>query len=154
MKLRTVPVILTTLAALSWAAPAYAVSYGSRTAPIKASDNSDNGNAWFYGNITIDDQTSMRNGYYYKDSGADGNSVYVQTNWYYRSISAEGQVSYDYSGKDQSARIGTAEGWVHGADYDALIKESDRGRGVAKVCEDQSWSPDPCSKTATVTLSY
>jgi len=150
MKLRKLALLLGIAAALSWAGPAYATSYGSASDPVRIGSD---GNGWFYGNITVYNQQSLRNGYYYRDTAADGDSVYVQTNWSYRDVSADGE-SYRSSGYDQSPRIGSADGTVHSEDYDNLISTSDRGRGATKVCEDQSWSPDPCSTTVTVTLNY
>lgn len=150
----TVPLVLACAAVLAWAGPAYAVSYGSKSSPVKASDNSDNGNAWFYGNVTVADQVALRNGYFYRDSYSDGNPVYVQTNWYYWLPCTDGKTCFDDSGSDQSPRIGGDQGWVHDADYDDLDSRSDKGRALTKVCEDQAWSPDPCSKNVTITLGY
>jgi hypothetical protein len=139
------------MAALSWAAPAYATSYGSAASPIKITSN---GNGWFYGNLTLYNHQSLRNGYYYRDTDADGNAVYVQTNWSYWEDCDDGTVCWRPVSHDQSPRIGTADGKVFSTDYDTLEPEADKGRGATKVCEDQSWSPDPCSGTVTITLSY
>lgn len=139
------------VAAMSWAAPAFATSYGSATSPLRITSN---GNGWFYGNVTVDQQTALRNGYSYRDTGADGNPVYVQTNWYYWLSCENGSGCYDTSGSDQSPRIGTDAGKVHSEDFDTLDSRADKGRAITKVCEDQAWSPDPCSSKVIVTLSY
>ena len=152
MKTRKVALLLGVLAALSWAAPAYATSYGSAANPVRI--NSD-GNGWFYGNITVDNHQALRNGYYYRDTKADGNAVYVQTDWSYWVICEDdGTQCWDPVSSDQSPRIGSADGTVHSADYDTLDARASQGRGTTKVCEDQSWSPDPCSNKVTITLSY
>lgn len=139
------------VATMSWAAPAFATSYGSASSPIRIGSD---GNGWFYGNVTIPQGTSMRNAYDYRDTGADGDPVYVQTNWYYWLSCEDGSDCYDDSGSDQSPRIGTADGTRYSTDYDTLDPRADKGRAITKVCEDQSWSPDPCSSKVIVTLSY
>jgi hypothetical protein len=150
MRVRSVAGVLGLVAALSWAAPAYAVSYGNQASPIRANGD---GNAAFYGNITVHNHQSLRNGYYYKDTAAGGNSVYVQSDWYYWVPCVDGKPCYDHSGTDQSPRITTGT-WTHSEDYDTLDPTADKGRTITKVCEDQSWSPDPCSTNVTVTLTY
>jgi hypothetical protein len=151
MRVRSVAGVLGVMAALSWAAPAYATSYGSAASPVRITSN---GNGWFYGNVTVYNHQQLRNAYYYRDTGADGNAVYVQTDWSYQISCDDGTTCFEPSGSDQSPRIGTADGKVHSEDYDTLDSRGALGRGTTKVCEDQSWSPDPCSNKVSITLSY
>ena len=152
MRIRKAVVLLGALAAMAWAAPAYATSYGSAADPIRIGSN---GNGWFYGNITVDNYQYLRNGYYYRDTASDGNPVYVQTNWSYWVICEDdGTQCWDPSTTDQSPRIGTTDGITHSTDFETLDARASQGRGTTKVCEDQSWSPDPCSGKVTVTLGY
>ena len=150
MKSRKIALVAASLVAMSWAAPAYATSYGSSHDPVRIGSD---GNGWFYGNVTVYEHQSMRNGYYYRDTSSDGHAVYVQTDWFYRYVE-NGSEDYRYSAEDQSPRIGSNDGTVHSTDYDDLESTSDRSRTYTKVCEDQSWSPDPCSKTVTISLGY
>lgn len=151
MRASKVVAVAVAAAAMSWAAPAFATTYGSSSSPIRIGSN---GNGWFYGSVTIPQSTSMRNGYYYRDTGADGNAVYVQTSWYYWVSCEDGSDCYDASGSDQSPRIGTSDGTTYSTDYDTLDPRADKGRAITKACEDQSWSPDPCSSKVIITLSY
>lgn len=153
MRIRQIALVLGALAAMSWAAPAYATTYGSAYSPIKISSD---GNGWFYGSITVHNHSSLLNSYHYKDTSGDGNAVYVQTNWSFWAVCGnDGTSCWDPDpGSDQSPRIGTADGVVASSDSDALDGRADRGRGTTKVCEDQSFSPDPCSSKVIITLSY
>src|SRR5690348_8853565 len=100
MNLRKVALTLGVVAAMSWAAPAYATSYGSASDPVRITSD---GNGWFYGNITVNDHQSLRNGYYYRDTSSDGNAVYVQTDWsYWVFCQKEGTNCYDQVSSDQS----------------------------------------------------
>ena len=152
MRVRRIIPIVIAVAAMSWAAPVYAVSYGSSATPIRATSD---GNAAFYGNVTVHNHQSLYNVYKYKDTAPGGNYVYVQTDWFYWLSCDEdgGDQCFDPSGSDQSARTRSGT-WVGGTDADDLDPRTDKGRAATKVCEDQSWSPDPCSKKVLVTLSY
>lgn len=154
MRIRAVAVLLGVVVALGLAAPAFAsIYYGSASAPIKAENNSDDGNAWFYGAVMVKDQTWLRNRYWYRDSAPGGNAAYVQTDWYYWNPCVDGDDCYDDSGSDRSSDTQSGA-WTLGEDYDGLDQNSDRGRALTKVCENQNNRPDDCSHTVVATLTY
>lgn len=157
MRIRSIGVLLIAVVALGFAAPAFAASsvyYGSATAPIKAEDNSDDGNAWFYGAAAVIDHTWLRNRYWYRDSAPGGNKAYVTTDWYFwRPGCTTGNTCFDHDHQDRSTGI-TDGGWRLEEDYADLSWEADKGRAGTRVCEEQSWGPDDCSKYVYATLTY
>lgn len=156
MRIRSIGVLLIAVVALGFAAPAFAASsvyYGSATAPIKAEDNSDDGNAWFYGAAAVIDHSWMRNRYWYKDSAPGGNKAYVTTNWYFWKPGCTDSSCFEWDSQDRSAEVSDSS-WHLGEDYVNLSFEVDKGRAGTRVCEEQSWGPDDCSRYVYATLTY
>ncbi|WP_183094568.1 hypothetical protein [Nocardioides stalactiti] len=99
---------------------------------------------------------SLKNHTNYKDPRAGGDKVYTETEYDAYWPGGQGG-TYKWSGRygmDQSARDNSGS-WVdqYDADYYADIDGIEKGRVYSKVCEDQSWSPDPCSKNPFITFS-
>ncbi|MCX6396797.1 MAG: hypothetical protein NTV23_09955 [Propionibacteriales bacterium] len=157
MRVRAIIVLLTAVVALGWAGQAFAaatsaVYYGSASAPIKAEDNSSDGNAWFHGAAAVIDHSWLRNRYWFKDSAPGGNSVYVTSDWYYNQCTAGG-VCWQADGSDRSSER-TSGTWADEEDYDDLDYQSNKGRVMTRVCENQNNSPDACSRYVYATMDY
>lgn len=154
MRIRSIAVLLIAAAVLGFAAPAYAASvyYGSASAPVKAENNSDDGNAWFYGAVAVHQATWLRNRYWYRDSAPGGNAAYVKTDWTFYKPCGGGMCWLEDSG-DRSSDTKSGD-WILGEDFVDLDYNADRGRAYTRVCENQNNSPDPCSKNVVATLSY
>jgi hypothetical protein len=152
MRRRLIPAVLAAVFALSWAAPAFAVMYATEAHPLKAEDNGGDGNAWIWGRVSLENRTGMRSAYHFRDSAPGGNSAYAQTTWYfYRDCT--GKLCWDYDAQDRSSNNNSGD-WIAESDWDDLDHHANSGRGIVRVCEAQHWSPDPCSKAATVSLNY
>lgn len=139
---------------LALAAPALAKSYGSKAHPIRAEDASDDGNAWFYGRMSVYNGQFLRNHYHYRDSKPGGNSAFVTTHYYFYRQCDGGVVEWcDTHHEDRSSET-TSGKWIQANDYEPLKESADRGRMVSKVCENQAWAPDDCSRNVIGTFSY
>ncbi|MGL5827441.1 MAG: hypothetical protein ACRCYU_21930 [Nocardioides sp.] len=149
----TIPLVLVAMLGLAWAGPAFAVRYASHASPVRAESNSDDGNDWFHGRMTVVDFTSLRNRYHYRDSAPGGNKAYVTTRWFYYTTCTNGLPCWDGPSGDRSSPTDSGE-WFWASDYDDLENSADRGRGSSEVCEEQSFEPDDCSKLVTITLDY
>jgi len=86
----------------------------------------------------------------FKDSHADGDGAYFEG--YFQAwdkVTAPRCCTYytwAWSRSKQTNRYGVADGWRYGNLYtgeDGIT----RWRGLAKICVDQGWQPDPCGKT-------
>ncbi len=97
----------------------------------------------------------LKNHTYYRDRRSNGNATYTETNYSYYEVCAglENVQWCTPGGRDQSARTGSST-WVDQFDSDDYsYRKADRGRVHSKVCEDQSWSGDPCSRRPYFTFS-
>lgn len=147
-----VPMVLA--AVLAFAGPALALTYGSKASPIKAENNSDAGNAWFYGTMSVRSGIALRNAYHFRDSAPGGNSAFVTTRYYwYQTCNGSPNTWCDLGGADRSSET-TSGDWLSEADEHTLEGSGDRGRMESHVCENQAWAPDDCSKNVLGTFSY
>lgn len=152
MKRRLAVLVLAVACLLSWGGPAFGLIYATGSHPIKIEANNNDGNGALWGRVSLENRTGMRSAYHYKDTSSDKNGVYVTTTWYFwRTCITD--VCWDYADKDRSSDTQSTD-YVGESDWEDLDGNADRGRGVVKACENQKWSPDPCSKRATVTLGY
>lgn len=139
--------------ASSPAAMAASQDWNSRSSPLTAWDDSVR-QALAYGTAYTKDG-SLKNHTNYKDPRPGGDYVYTQTDYDVYWPNFQGQ--YHWQGKfgtDQSARDRSGD-WVdqYDADYYADINGVEKGRVFYKVCEDQAWSPDPCSLNPFITFN-
>jgi len=157
MRLRSIGVLFVAVLALGLAAPAFAASsvyYGSSSAPIKAENNSDDGNAWFWGAAAVIDHTWLRNRYWFRDSAPGGNKAYVTTTWsFWQADCYGGSYCFSYDSMDRSSETNDGS-WHVENDYVDLAGDSETGRAATRVCENQNNSPDACSKYVYATLKY
>lgn len=95
----------------------------------------------------------LKNHTFYRDPRPGGDRVYTETSYsYYKSCNGVIQWCQEV-GKDQSARDSSGD-WVDQYDKDDYTRRgADRGRVHYKVCEDQAWSPDACSRKPYITFS-
>jgi hypothetical protein len=133
--------------ALGIASPAAASRYYSADDPLEAIEDG-TAQAQMYGRFFKEELSYLRNDTNIRDPRPGGDSVYGQTNysWYY--VHAVGPDYWSGSGQDQSPRTDSGS-WYFQYDHEAFPEHASKGRMRAKVCEDQSWSPDPCSVDVT-----
>lgn len=89
----------------------------------------------------------LKNHTYYRDRRSNDNRVYTETSYsYYKWCGTEVAWCAEV-GKDQSARTSSGT-YVDQYDADDYSERgsADKGRVHVKVCEDQNWSADPCSR--------
>lgn len=135
---------------------AHAVEYDwySRTKPLRAMED-DVAQALAYGTSYTKDGY-LKNHTYYRDPRAGGDSVYTQTDYTYLAPDRDGGQSWSERGdSDQSAKSSSGS-WVDQYDkddYSSDHADADKGRVHSKVCEDQDWSPDPCSRRPFFTFT-
>lgn len=95
----------------------------------------------------------------YRDLRSGGNGVYVDIKYYSNADACSGQkncVSNNFSrydGSDQTSRSSSGN-WVYQEKSNPLNGQGTASRGFIKVCEDQAWQPDPCSRTSYPTFNY
>lgn len=135
-------------AALSIAPAANAVVFSenwySRSSPLKADGD---GQAAAYGTVYTKN-AYVKDHTYYRDLAPGGNGVYTETGYRYLVAAPGGGTTWDSTTwKDQSART-TSSTWQDQYDADDYTNRNHEGsvRVYYKVCEDQSMSPDACSR--------
>ncbi|NYI43808.1 hypothetical protein BJ993_000888 [Nocardioides aromaticivorans] len=97
----------------------------------------------------------LKNHTYYRDRRDNGNAVYTETGYrYYVVCTGNTAPSWCAVGSsDQSARTQSGS-WQDQYDADDYsTRAADKGRVYSKVCEDQSWSPDACSRQPYFTFN-
>ncbi len=136
------------------AAHAASEDWYSRSKPLTAWED-DTAQALAYGTSYTKDGY-LKNHTYYRDPRAGGDSVYTETAYTYYAPDPDGGSSWtEHGDTDQSARSSSGD-WVDQYDkddYSSDHSDSDRGRVHSKVCEDQSWSPDACSRRPFFTFT-
>ena len=139
--------------AASPAANAASEDWNSRTDPLIAWDDGVR-QALAYG-TAYTKEGSMKNHTFYKDPRPGGDKVYTETDYttYWPGGTGGAYIWQGRYGTDQSARDNSGD-WVdqYDADYYADVDGAEKGRVYYKVCEDQSWSPDACSKNPYITF--
>lgn len=134
---------------------AYAAEHDwySKSDPLKATEDGV-AQALAYG-TSYTKNSYLKNHTYYRDPRAGGDSVYTETSYTYYAPDHGGGSSWtEHGDTDQSARSKSGD-WVDQYDADDVTDHSDadKGRVHSKVCEDQSWSPDACSREPFVTFT-
>jgi hypothetical protein len=137
---------------LAVASPATASKYNSEDSPLNAwEDGVSQGQ--MYGRFFKEELTYLRNNTWTRDPRPGGDPVYEQTNykWFYdRTILPDSWVSGEM---DQSPET-TDGSWYSQYDHDDHRSGTSQGRVTTKVCERQSWSPDPCSAQPTEVFDF
>jgi hypothetical protein len=129
------------------AAPAAASQYFSADDPLDVwEDGVSQGQ--MYGRFFKEELTYLRNNTWTRDPRPGGDSVYEQTDYSWYHVHAVGPDLWFDGGSDQSARTSSSS-WYSQYDHEAFQDGASKGRMKTKVCEDQSWSPDPCSVQPT-----
>lgn len=99
----------------------------------------------------------LKNHTHYRDRRSSKDQpVYTETSYtYYQVCPSNTAPSWCVNGaRDQSARTTSVGVWYDQYDADDYsYRAADRGRVHSKVCEDQSWSPDPCSRKPYFTFT-
>ncbi len=138
---------------LTTAPPALAESYDWYTnrEPLSVSDDDQLRGSAF--GTAYQKNGYLKNHTFYKDRRNNDHGVYTETSYsYYRFCDSEIKWCGDMY-KDQSARTRSAD-WQDQYDNDDYsTRGADRGRVHVKVCEDQKWSGDPCSRKPYYTFS-
>ena len=129
------------------AAHAASHDWYSRSNPLKAMED-DVAQALAFGTSYTKDGY-LKNHTNYRDPRPGGDSVYTESDYTYRIPDRDGGESWSgYAPADQSARSSSGN-WVDqydNDDYSSHQPDAEKGRVHSKVCEDQSWSPDACSR--------
>lgn len=136
------------------AAHAASADWYSRAKPLRAmEDGAAQGLA--YGTSYTKDGF-LKNHTHYRDPRKGGDGVYTQSDYTYLSPDLDGGQSWGERGDaDQSGRTRSGS-WVDQYDRDDYASDhadADKGRVHSKVCEDQSWSPDACSRRPFFTFN-
>ncbi|MCD4532675.1 hypothetical protein LRP67_01045 [Nocardioides sp. cx-169] len=139
---------------VSSAPAAHAASYDwhSRSKPLKAWED-DVAQALAYGTSYTKDGF-LKNHTYYRDPRSGGDKVYTETGYTYREPGQGGESWSGHGSSDQSPRNSSGD-WVDQYDKDDYSEHNDasQGRVHSKVCEDQAWSPDACSRRPYFTFA-
>ncbi|GAA1372679.1 hypothetical protein GCM10009661_35120 [Catellatospora chokoriensis] len=143
--------VFATAAGIAMAAPASAVTWGSASLPYYVwEDNVAQGMA--HGDFWNKNQQYAQSESWQYDLRAGGESVYVWTDWtYYYAKNGETKYWTDYS--DETSHT-TSASWSHQNLIEPLNSHSNSARGRVRVCEDHSFSTDPCSTSGYPTFSY
>lgn len=137
------------------ATSAMALTWYSSSSPLTVRDDG-KPQGYAYGNFYNDNGSYAASKAWRKDARPGGDGVYVQTDfysWEWRRNLDVMKYEWVYRGKKQTSRHKKR---VYAAQTvkRALSERSDRARGVMKICEDQSWSRDPCSVKTIRTFDY
>ncbi|MGK5684873.1 hypothetical protein [Actinoplanes sp. URMC 104] len=137
---------------LGVASPAMAVQWGSASDPYYVKeDNVNQGKGYGdYGNYNF--QYARSNAWYY-DMKAGGQGIYAVTNFFFY-YSYAGQPAAWHSEQYSETSRTTSAAWKFQSKQKALLSEAEKSRGEVKVCEDQSFSGDPCSAKGLPSFSY
>lgn len=126
----------------------------SRSTPLTAVEDGE-AQALAYGTSYTKDGY-LKNHTYYRDPRAGGDPVYTETGYTYFAPDQDGGSSWsEYGDSDQSDRSSSGS-WVDQYDkddYSGSHSDADKGRVHSKVCEDQDWSPDACSRRPFFTFT-
>jgi hypothetical protein len=148
---RTAIAVAAVVGFLGIASPAMAIQWGSASAPYYVKeDNVNQGKAYGdYGNYAY--QYARSNAWYY-DMKPGGEGIFVSTDFQFY-YTYQGTTGWYTESAQQTSRT-TSAAWKYQYKQKALHASADRSRGLVKVCEDHSFSGDPCSPTGFVTFSY
>ena len=150
---RTAVVAAATVGLLLTANSAMAVAWFSQSAPLRVYEDGGVTQGAGYGNFYNANGVYARNATTRKDFKPGGDGIFVDTKFYwYQNAAGEGWGYYQY-GSDQTERT-TSGKWANENSQKALVADATQARGHIKVCEDHSWSWDPCSSTVLRTFSY
>lgn len=145
---------LTALLFLVTAPAALATSFNwySSSDPLNVYDGKVRGSAF---GTSYKKDGYLKNHTYYRDRRSNGNGVYTQSDYSYYVVCSP-LTSGSWCGKgprDQSSRTQSGS-WQDQYDRDDYsTQNADKGRVHSKVCEDQPWSPDPCSRRPYFTFN-
>jgi len=142
-----------TLGLIGVAEAAMAETWYSQSSPLKAYED-DKVQGAAYGNFYNYNGSYARNSSTRKDYKAGGDGIFVNSNFYFYYQSNVDKSPQWNSVKNKQTDRTTSGNWVNDFDQQALRGDSEKARVQAKVCEDQSWSGDPCSTTVIRSFSY
>lgn len=132
---------------LTFAPKAFAATddWYSKTSPLIAWED-DAKQALAYG-TAYTKNTYLKNHTFYRDPRAGGDAVYTESSYSYKEPAGQYGEQWGYpNGEDQSARDSSGS-WVDQYDADDYShRRASQGRVYYKVCEDQNFSGDPCSR--------
>jgi hypothetical protein len=119
------------------AGQAAAVQWG----PISSSLGTSNGTYYNEGNI------SARTNVHYKDNRRGGAPVYHQTwyQYYETTCGPSGCVGAYTQGVTRQTSRTSSGTYAYGWTRYGLSSSADRARGKQEICQDESWTYDPCS---------
>lgn len=126
----------------------------SRSNPLTAMEDGD-AQALAYGTSYTKDGF-LKNHTNYRDPRSGGDAVYTQTDYTYRAPDLDGGESWSEHGQSDQSDRSTSGSWVDQYDkddYSSGHSDADKGRVHSKVCEDQQWSPDACSRRPFFTFT-
>jgi hypothetical protein len=138
---------------LAVASPATAAKYYSSDNPLVAWEDGV-AQGQMYGRFFKEELSYLRNNTHLRDPRPGGDSVYEQTEY---------EWFHDYTFIPDTWLSGTTDkytltvdddDWYSQYDHDPYDSGASLGRITTKVCERQSWSPDPCSATPTETFNF
>jgi hypothetical protein len=136
--------------------PALAVKWNTQASPLIAYEDGV-AQAEAHGNFFNYQSESAHSHSEQFDPRRGGDSVYVETEFWWYSLSWRCNETQPVCfWKDTSKQTPRSDDSVWVAYFHArnLRADSDRARGIVKTCEDQSWSPDPCSAHKVLTFEY
>lgn len=149
--IKVVAVSATALAAVSLAAPA-ANAAGQHWGTVYAKDSAGNNLASANGDFANNGGVYATVGANWSDLRSNGNSVYVQVDFYfYENGGPLGRLGWY---KDKTVQSSRTSGSAHGPLSRALHSGAKQARAVIKVCEDINNHTDVCSSSVIKSFSY
>jgi hypothetical protein len=143
-------------AVLMVAQPALAATWYSSSSPLKVTESGSTQGA-AYGDFYNSNGTYAKSASTRKDYKKGGDGIYVDTKWYFLETSCDSlnHCSSEYVGYGHNETGRTTSGkWVDETEQKGLRAGASAARGGMHVCEDQSFSGDPCSATVIKTFTY
>ncbi len=155
-KFSRIPMTLSVLGTVLAPTAALAVTWNSSSNPLTAYE-SGVAQAQAYGNF-YNTGSYARSSSNQRDPRPGGDSVYVDTQFYFYQYSStacgsSGGTCYVYYGHEETSRTNT-NSWDSQYKQKALPATGQKARGKIHVCEDQSFSGDPCSDWVLPTFAY
>ena len=141
-----------TLATVALAGPAMAVAWGSSTAPLVAYEGGV-AQAKGYGSFVNQGSIYAQNNSLQYDLKPGGNAVTVKTHYFFLKT-CNGTANQWCSVGTVDSPGTTSASWQAMWTRKPLDPLAQNARGSIKVCEAQSWSPDPCSASAVASFAY
>ncbi|MCW2540142.1 MAG: hypothetical protein JWN95_1867 [Frankiales bacterium] len=137
---------------LAFAPAANAVAWWSISNPLTATSGGV-AKAQAYGQFDNVSYSYARVNNNERDPQPGGNKVFVDNAFQFYAPSASGVMGWNVYSTQQTTRSNSAS-WLYYPKQTSLSEDSSQARARIHTCEDQSFSPDPCSVNALPSFTY